>query len=111
MANVSYLKEFSFNCSIHLVGRKTPNSVSNYLSSCLSKFDSLSFTFNSVLCKLSMLSCVVIFCPAQRKLSFQPNITIFDNDKNKYVSLERKEFVKYLGIFIDKIKSNLETPY
>ena len=32
----------------------------------------------------------VIFCPAQRKLAFQPNITIFDNDKNKYVSLERK---------------------
>ena len=44
----------------------------------------------------------VIFCPAQRKLTFQPNITIFDNDKNKYVSLERKEFVKYLGIFIDQ---------
>ena len=39
----------------------------------------------------------VIFCPAQRKLTFQPNITIF-----KYVSLERKEFVKYLGIFIDQ---------
>ena len=44
----------------------------------------------------------VIFCPAQRKLTFQPSITIFDNDKNKYVSLERKEFVKYLGIFIDQ---------
>ena len=44
----------------------------------------------------------VIFCPAQRKLTFQPNITIFDNDKNKYVSLERKESVKYLGIFIDQ---------
>ena len=42
----------------------------------------------------------VIFCPAQRKLTFQPNITIFDNDKNKNVSLESKEFVKYLGIFI-----------
>ena len=44
----------------------------------------------------------VIFCPAQRKLTFQPNITIFDNDKNKYISLERKESVKYLGIFIDQ---------
>ena len=109
MANVSYLKVFSFNCSIHLVGRKTPNSVSNYLPSCLSKFDSLPFNF--VLCKLSMLSCVVIFCPAQRKLTFQPNITIFDNDKNRYVSLERKEFVKYLKIFIDQIKSNLEILY
>ena len=44
----------------------------------------------------------VIFCPAQRKLPFQPNITIFDNDKNKYISLERKESVKCLGIFIDQ---------
>ena len=111
MGNMSYLKVFSFNCSIHLAGRKTPNSVSNYLPSCLSKFDSLSFTFNFVLCKLSMLSCVVIFSLAQRKLTFQSNITIFDNDKNRYVSLERKEFVKYLKIFIDQINSNLETPY
>ena len=44
----------------------------------------------------------VIFCPAQRKFTFQLNITIFHNDKNKYVSLERKECVKYLGIFIDQ---------
>ena len=29
---------------------------------------------------------LVIFCPAQRKLTFQLNITIFHNDKNKYVS-------------------------
>ena len=33
---------------------------------------------------------------------FLNQITMFDNDKNKYVSLERKEFVKYLGIFIDQ---------
>ena len=44
----------------------------------------------------------VIFCPAQRKLTFQPNITIFDNDKNMYVSLESKQFVKFLGIFSDQ---------
>ena len=44
----------------------------------------------------------VILCPAQRKVTFQPSITIFDNDKNKYVSLERKESVKYLGIVIDQ---------
>ena len=44
----------------------------------------------------------VIFCPAQRKLTFQPHITIFDGAKNKYVSLERKESVKYLRIFIDQ---------
>ena len=41
MVHVSYLKVFSFTCSIaiHEVGRKTPNSVSNYLPSCSSKFD------------------------------------------------------------------------
>lgn len=60
MANVSYLKIFSFTFSLNLVLRKIPNSVSNYLPSCLSKFDSLSFTFNFVLSKLSMLSCVFV---------------------------------------------------
>ena len=60
MANASYLKIFSFTFSLHLVGRKIPDSVSNYLPSCLSKFDSLSFTFNFVLSKLSMLSCVFV---------------------------------------------------
>ena len=33
----------------------------------------------------------VIFGPYQKRLSFQPKISIFDNDKNK----------KYLGILID----------
>ena len=28
---------------------------------------------------------------------------IFDNEQNKNVALECKEFVKYLGILIDKI--------
>ena len=60
MANVSCIKIFSFTFSLHLVERKTPNSVSNYLLSCLSKFDSLSFTFNFVLSKLSMLSWVFV---------------------------------------------------
>ena len=45
MANASYLKIFSFTFSLNLVGRKIPDSVSNYLPSCLSKLDSLSFTF------------------------------------------------------------------
>ena len=44
----------------------------------------------------------VIFCPAQRKLSHQPKIVVFDNKQNKKVSLEHKDFVKYLGILIDK---------
>ena len=43
-----------------------------------------------------------IFCPAQRKLSHQPKIVIFDNKQNKKVALEHKDFFKYLGILIDK---------
>ena len=66
MANVSYLKVFSFTCSIHLVGRETPNSVSNYLPSCLNKFDSLSFTQNFALSKLNMLSCVFVLKEARK---------------------------------------------
>ena len=29
-----------------------------------------------------------------------PKIMIFDNEQNKHVALERKEFIKYLGILI-----------
>ena len=43
----------------------------------------------------------VIFRPAQRKVTYQPKIMIFDNDQNKNVALECKEFVRYLGIIID----------
>ena len=44
----------------------------------------------------------VIFRPAQRKLTYHPKIMIFDNDQNKNVALECKEFVRYLGIIIHK---------
>ena len=44
----------------------------------------------------------VIFFPAQKGLSYQPKIIIFDNEQNKNVALERKKFVKYLGILIDR---------
>ena len=43
----------------------------------------------------------VIFRPAQRKLTYHPKMMIFDNDQNKNVALECKEFVRYLGIIID----------
>lgn len=36
---------------------------------------------------------ILNFCPAQRKLTFQPNIMIFDNKKTKAFFLECKEFV------------------
>ena len=44
----------------------------------------------------------VIFCPIKTRLTYQPKIIIFDNEQNKNVALERKEFVKYLGILIDR---------
>ena len=44
----------------------------------------------------------VIFHPYQQKLYFEPKITIFDNTEKKQVALENKEFIKYLGVFIDK---------
>ena len=44
----------------------------------------------------------VIFCPAQRKLSYQPKIVIFDFKQNK-LALEHKDYAKYFGILIDKV--------
>ena len=43
----------------------------------------------------------VIFRPHQKKQAFTPIIKIFDNQTNKPVALECKEFVKYLGVLID----------
>ena len=44
----------------------------------------------------------VIFRPHQKKLNYHPQIYIFDNENNKKVSLERKNFIKYLGLLIDE---------
>ena len=43
----------------------------------------------------------VIFRPYQKKLTYQPKIYIFDNEQNKSIELECKDYVKYLGILID----------
>ena len=43
----------------------------------------------------------VIFRPYQKRLSFKLKISIFDNEKNMNVSLNLKDYVKYLGILID----------
>ena len=43
----------------------------------------------------------VIFCPAQKRLIYQPKIIIFDNKQNKNVALKCKEFIEYLGTLID----------
>ena len=44
----------------------------------------------------------VIFHSYQKRLAYQPKIRIFDNERNKYVNLECKDYIKYLGILIDK---------
>ena len=39
----------------------------------------------------------VIFRPHQKNLNYHHQINIFDNENNKKVSLERKNFIEYLG--------------
>ena len=43
----------------------------------------------------------VIFRPHQKKLTYQPKINIYDNEKQTLTQLECKDYVKYLGILID----------
>ena len=42
----------------------------------------------------------VIFRPYQKKITYDP--WVFDNESNKKVALGRKNFIKYLGLFIDE---------
>ena len=44
----------------------------------------------------------VIFCPCRKKINFAINIKMFDNDENKYVTLDCNSYVKYLGVVIDQ---------
>ena len=50
----------------------------------------------------------VIFHPYQKRLDYQIDLKIFDYHSKRHISLERKEYVKYLGILID---SNLTWKY
>ena len=43
----------------------------------------------------------VLFHSYQRKLRHEVNLKIFDNNSKQLVSLERKTYVKYLGVLID----------
>ena len=43
----------------------------------------------------------IIFHPYQKRLNYDVNIKILDSRVNKYFNLERKEYVKYLGVMID----------
>ena len=44
----------------------------------------------------------VIFHPYQKRLAYQPKLCMFDNEKNKYIRLESKVYIKCLGILIDQ---------
>ena len=44
----------------------------------------------------------VIFSPRQKKMNYQPVIKIFDNNSQHRIALERKDYIKYLGVFLDK---------
>ena len=47
----------------------------------------------------------VIFHTHQKKLDYNVKITMFDCMTNKFISLESKEYKKYLGVLIDSILS------
>ena len=44
----------------------------------------------------------VIFRPRQKNLNHQVHLKVFDHNNNSYISLECKNFVKYLGVLIDE---------
>ena len=47
----------------------------------------------------------VIFHPHQKRLNYKPNLEVHDYLTNTLISLEKKDYVKYLGILIDIILS------
>ena len=42
----------------------------------------------------------VIFHPHQKKLDYQVELKMFDNHSNNLINIERKEFIKYLGVIV-----------
>ena len=45
-----------------------------------------------------MKSNFIIFYPYQKKIDYQVNVRIFDNDFQTFLPLEQKSYVKYLGL-------------
>ena len=43
----------------------------------------------------------VIFHPYQKRLNLEATLKIYDNHTHKQFSLERKDYIKYLGVIID----------
>ena len=44
----------------------------------------------------------VIFHPYQKRVTYQPSLYMFDNEKNGNVTIESKNCIKYLGVLVDK---------
>ena len=44
----------------------------------------------------------VIFRPVQKRLNYQPRLRVLDNNSNGFTFLECKDYVKFLGVLIDK---------
>ena len=44
----------------------------------------------------------VIFHPYHKRVTYQPSLYMFDNEKNGNVTLESKNYIKYLGVLVDK---------
>ena len=44
----------------------------------------------------------MVFHLYQKQLAYQPKICMFNTEQNKYVDLESKVYIKYLGVLINK---------
>ena len=52
---------------------------------------------------LILKSQTMYFSPIPKKtLKYDPQVNIFDNESNRKVTLERKNFIKYLGLLINE---------
>ena len=45
---------------------------------------------------------MLFFVHTKKKIQLRFQINVFDNESNKRVTLERKGFIKYLGLLIDE---------
>ena len=44
----------------------------------------------------------VVFRPVQKRLNYQPRLRVLDNNNSDFTFLECKDYVKFLGVLIDK---------
>ena len=53
----------------------------------------------------------IIFYPHQKKIDYQVNLQIFDNDPKTFLPLEQKSYLKYLGVLHCNNDSSLSWKY